>query len=33
MHTRVDGTGKTYEYIRHNADFKVLDNNIRNILN
>tara|TARA_Y100000015_G_scaffold14409_1_gene13786 strand:+ start:496 stop:1698 length:1203 start_codon:yes stop_codon:yes gene_type:complete len=28
----VDGTGKTYEYIRHNADFKVLDNNIRNYL-
>ena len=28
----VDGTGKTYEYIRHKADFKVLDNNIRNYL-
>jgi len=28
----VDGTGKTYEYIRHNADFQVLDNNIRKYL-
>ena len=28
----VDGTGKTYAYIRHNADFQVLDTNIRNYL-
>lgn len=28
----VDGTGKVYEYIRHKANFDILDNNIRNYI-